>query len=252
MKNTSDILLSGRNVSRVFQTGSRVVRVLDNADFQFEAGSFTAVIGRSGAGKTTLLNLCGGVDRPDSGVIEFNGSHLEKLSDKELAHFRNQHVGFIFQSFFLRDSRTVLDNVMVPLLLGNRAVSECRKRACEAIEEVGLASMLNTRSGSLSGGQKQRVAIARAISNKPRLILADEPTGSLDTETSHEILELLSRYNRERGATIIVVTHDPMVEKLGVPMITVSDGKVLPVHPDVHLGDVEPMRISFPSSAPAS
>lgn len=240
MATTQDILLSGRGVTRTFHNGSRTVPVLDRADFDFKRGSFTAIIGRSGAGKTTLLNLCGGIDRPDSGVVSFENRHLEKLSDGDLAAFRNERVGFIFQNFFLRESRTTLDNVMVPLLLGRHSVSEARARADEALREVGLGEMIRTKAGLLSGGQKQRVAIARAIANHPKLILADEPTGSLDTETSREILEMLFRYNREKGATVIVVTHDPLVEKFGVPMVTLKEGKVVPVEADVHLGDLEP------------
>ncbi len=247
MTTTQDILLSGHGVTRVFHSGSRRVPVLDQADFEFRQGSFTAIIGRSGAGKTTLLNLCGGIDRPDSGSVSFEGRYLEKMSDGELAAFRNERVGFIFQNFFLRESRTTLDNVMVPLLLGKHSVSGARARAAEALREVGLSDLVRTKAGVLSGGQKQRVAIARAIANHPRLILADEPTGSLDTETSREILELLFRYNREKGATVIVVTHDPLVEKYGVPMITLNEGKVVPVNADVHLGDVEP--ISAPLTA---
>ncbi len=240
MTTTQDILLSGRGITRTYRAGSRTVPVLDHADFDFARGSFTAIIGRSGAGKTTLLNLCGGIDRPDSGIISFEERHLEKLSDGELAAFRNERVGFIFQNFFLRESRTTLDNVMVPLLLGRHSVSEARERAVEALHEVGLGEMIRTKAGVLSGGQKQRVAIARAVANHPKLILADEPTGSLDTETSREILELLFRYNREKGATVIVVTHDPLVEKFGVPMVTLKNGKVVPVEPDVHLGTIEP------------
>ncbi len=248
MTTTQENLLAGHGVTKIYTSGTRTVPVLDNAEFSFAKGSFTAIIGRSGTGKTTLLNLCGGVDRPDSGVVTFEGRHLETLSDADLAAFRNQHVGYIFQSFFLREGRTAVDNVMVPLLLGDHSITDSRARAEEALREVGLGEMLKTRTGLLSGGQKQRVAIARAIANKPRLILADEPTGSLDTETSKEILELLLRYNREKGATIIVVTHDPLVERIGVPMITIADGKVVPVDPSYHLGTGAPGASSATAS----
>lgn len=223
------ILLTGKGVTKKYQSASREVVVLSETDFEFAQGSFTAMVGRSGAGKTTLLNLCGGIDRPDSGQVLFGGRHLENMNDAELAAFRNERVGFVFQNFFLREGRTTLDNVMAPLLLGNRSISECRKRATEALGEVGLGDLVRTRAGQLSGGQKQRVAIARAIANHPALILADEPTGSLDTETSREILDLLFKYNREHGATVIIVTHDPLVETYGVPMITLRDGKVVPL-----------------------
>lgn len=223
------ILLTGKAVTKKYVTSSREVVVLNKANFEFETGSFTAVVGRSGAGKTTLLNLCGGIDRPDSGEVSFGGRHIENMTDAELAAFRNERVGFIFQNFFLREGRTTLDNVMAPLLLGNRSINECRKRATEALGEVGLGDLIRTRAGQLSGGQKQRVAIARAIANHPALILADEPTGSLDTQTSREILDLLFKYNHDHRATVIVVTHDPLVETYSVPMITVKDGQVVPL-----------------------
>lgn len=246
-------LVAGIGATKVYRTGTRTVPVLDSADFSFPVGTFSAVVGRSGAGKTTLLNLCGGVDRPDSGEIHFEGRHLELLSNHELAAFRNEKIGFVFQSFFLRESRTAIDNVMVPLLLGPLSPRECRQRAEEALVEVGLQDMIRSRVDLLSGGQKQRVAIARAIANRPRLILADEPTGSLDAETSHEIIELLFRYNRAHEATIIVVTHDPVVENYHIPMVTIRDGKVVPVQSMVETGSIPPpeaAQASAPAPAP--
>lgn len=225
----SPILVQGTGVSKSYLAGSRKIKVLEQADFAFARSSFTAIIGRSGTGKTTLLNLCAGIDQPDSGHINFAGRQLEQLSAVERAAFRNEKIGFIFQSFFLREGKSTLDNVMAPLLLGNRTVAECRERARQALVEVGLEDYIRTPAGQLSGGQKQRVAIARAVANHPELILADEPTGSLDTQTSREILDLLLRYNQQQGATIIVVTHDPLVEAYGIPMVTVRNGKVEPV-----------------------
>lgn len=225
----SPILVQGSRVSKSYQAGDRTIKVLEQADFAFATSSFTAIIGRSGTGKTTLLNLCAGIDQPDAGHINFAGRQLEQLSAAERAAFRNEKIGFIFQSFFLREGKSTLDNVMAPLLLGNRTVAECRDRARQALVEVGLEDYIRTPAGQLSGGQKQRVAIARAVANHPALILADEPTGSLDTQTSREILDLLLRYNQQQGATIIVVTHDPLVESYGVPMVTVRHGKVEPI-----------------------
>ena len=229
MATKSENLVSGTHVTKGYASDQRRVRVLEKADFSFERGTFTAIVGRSGSGKTTLLNLCGGIDRPDKGIVTFEGQHLENLSDKQLAAFRNKFIGFVFQNFFLREGRTALENVMVPLLLSDLSPAQCRLRAQEALEEVGLKDQVRAHVSGLSGGQKQRVAIARAIANHPHLILADEPTGSLDVDTSREILDLLHHYNQERKTTIIVVTHDPMVETFGVPLVTITDGKVVPV-----------------------
>lgn len=234
-----NILISGRQVTRTYSTRERKVTVLSQADFEFADGSCTALVGRSGAGKTTLLNLIGGLDRPDSGQVLFGGTNLAALTEGELASFRNRKVGFIFQSFFLRENRSALSNVMVPLLLGEHKISECRARAREALEEVALGPMANEPVRNLSGGQRQRVAIARAISNHPRLILADEPTGSLDADTGREILDLLFHYNREKGATVVIVTHDPLVERYGVPIMTVRNGKIEPAQVREHMGAAE-------------
>lgn len=235
MTSPDKILISGRSVSKKYITAERTVPVLDKADFAFESGSITALIGRSGSGKTTLLNLCGGVDRPDSGTVVFSGQILSGMTDQQLASFRNKQVGFVFQNYFLRDRRTAIENVMMPLLLGDRSISGCRQRAAEALKEVGLDELKNSRVDQLSGGQKQRVAIARAIANHPRLILADEPTGSLDRETSREILELLLHYNATHQTTILLVTHDPLIESFNIPLVTIERGKVVPVESFSHV-----------------
>lgn len=222
-------MIEGRKVSMSYPlAGGGAVRVIQGADFRIETGAIRALVGRSGTGKSTLLNLIGGLDRPTGGEILIDGRHLESMSDAELSRFRNATVGFVFQSFFLRSLRTALDNVIVPLLFGNVPPAEARRRGRQALEEVGLGSLAETQVRRLSGGQRQRVAIARAIITRPSLLLADEPTGNLDTQTSLEIFELLHRLNRERGTTIVIVTHDPLVEQFQIPKLTVADGKVVP------------------------
>jgi ABC-type lipoprotein export system ATPase subunit len=226
-------MIEARNVSKVYFTGDRRVEILRNADFDIGEGEFVALVGRSGTGKTTVLNLCGGLDQPSEGQMLFEGKHLEAMTDEELSEFRNSTVGFVFQTFFLRPMRSALDNVLVPLLFDNVSLAEARKRGREALAEVGLGSLAETQVRRLSGGQRQRVAIARAIVTRPRLLLADEPTGNLDTATSLEIFELLRSYNQSHSTTVVVVTHDPLVEKFGIPMLTIDQGKIVP-----HTGNV--------------
>ncbi len=221
-------MIEARNVAKHYGDGSRDVRVLDGWTQTIAPGEFLALVGRSGTGKTTVLNLIGGLDQPTSGEILFEGRHLEQMDDAELSRFRNEAVGFVFQTFFLRQMRTAVDNVMVPMLFDSVPVREAKARAREALEEVGLGHLAGTQVRRLSGGQRQRVAIARAVVNRPRLLLADEPTGNLDTATSLEIFELLRAYNRNHGTTVVVVTHDPLVEKFHIPMMTIVDGRLVP------------------------
>jgi ABC-type lipoprotein export system ATPase subunit len=221
-------MIEARHVTKIYRTAERSTCVLDKVDLRIEQGQFFALVGRSGTGKTTLLNLLGGLDQPTSGQILFEERHLEAMNDAELSHFRNQTVGFVFQTFFLRPMRTALDNVIVPLLFNSHSLASARNRGEAVLEEVGLADLAHTQVRRLSGGQRQRVAIARAVVSQPRILLADEPTGNLDTETSHDIFELLRSYNRNHSTTVVVVTHDPLVETYHIPMLTITDGKVLP------------------------
>lgn len=221
-------MIEARNVSKSYLAGERHVDVLRDADFRVAAGEFVAIVGRSGTGKTTVLNLCGGLDLPTRGQILFEGRHLEAMGDEELSSFRNETVGFVFQTFFLRPMKSALDNVIVPLMFGKASLGEAKQRGREALEEVGLGKLADTQVRRLSGGQRQRVAIARAIVTRPRLLLADEPTGNLDTTTSLEIFELLRTYNQTHSTTVVVVTHDPLVEKFHIPMFTIDDCKIVP------------------------
>lgn len=221
-------MIEARHVSKEYKSGDRINRILENVDLQITPGEFLALVGRSGTGKTTLLNLLGGLDKPTSGEVLFDGRHLEAMSDRELSAFRNETVGFIFQTFFLRPMRTALDNVIVPLLFGHTSDKQARLRGQEALDEVGLGAFAHTQVRRLSGGQRQRVAIARAMVNKPKLLLADEPTGNLDTQTSLEILTLLRDQNERHGTAIVIVTHDPLVANFQIPIVTIRDGKVVP------------------------
>jgi putative ABC transport system ATP-binding protein len=220
-------MIEARSVTKEYRTWQRSVRVLDSMDLQIRQGEFVALVGRSGTGKSTVLNLLGGLDQPTSGQILFEGRHLEAMGDAELSRFRNQTVGFVFQNFFLRSMRTALDNVIVPLMFDSLSLREARRRGEAVLEEVGLGALMHTQVRRLSGGQRQRVAIARAIINQPRILLADEPTGNLDSQTGLEIFELLRSYNQRHQTTIVVVTHDPLVERFSIPMLTIAEGKIV-------------------------
>ena len=223
-------VIEARLVSKVYGTGDKPVRILENWTQIIEPGSFMALVGRSGSGKTTLLNLIGGLDRPTSGQIMIGGRHLESMTDAELSLFRNETVGFVFQTFFLRPLRSALENVIVPLLFSTKSLREARALGKDALEMVGLGSHAGTQVRHLSGGQRQRVAVARAIINKPSLLLADEPTGNLDSETALEIFELLRDYNLNHSATVVMVTHDPLVERFSIPRFTIENRNLVPLN----------------------
>ncbi len=227
-------VIEARLVSKVYETGDKPVSVLENWTQVIEPGSFMALVGRSGSGKTTLLNIVGGLDRPTSGQIMIDGRHLESMTDAELSLFRNETVGFVFQTFFLRPLRSALENVIVPLLFSSKSLREARTLGREALEKVGLSHLASTQVRRLSGGQRQRVAVARAIVNKPTLLLADEPTGNLDGETALEIFELLRDYNLNHKATVIMVTHDPLVERFNIPRFTIENRNLVPLTDSIH------------------
>jgi putative ABC transport system ATP-binding protein len=196
-------------VSKSYTRGKQEVVVLRDLDLQIEAGDFVALMGPSGSGKTTLLNLIGGLDQPTSGSINVAGRQLESLRPKELARWRAEHIGFVFQFYNLLPVLTAQRNVELPLLLTRLNRSQRQKNAATALQIVGLSDRASHKPGELSGGQQQRVAIARALVADPTLLVCDEPTGDLDRDTADEILNLLGLLNREHGKTIIMVTHDP-------------------------------------------
>ena len=202
-------LIELKDVTRTYHRGGETLRVLDGLDLAMEEGSFYALMGPSGSGKTTLLNLIGGLDRPDSGEVLVDGEDLGMMSPVELAGWRADNVGFVFQGFNLLPVLTARENVELPLQLAPISKRQRREQAEKALALVGLADRMDHKPRELSGGQEQRVAIARAIAMDPTVILADEPTGDLDRTTADQILELMQRLNQELGKTILMVTHDP-------------------------------------------
>lgn len=212
-----------QNVEKVYRTSSIETLALNNINLDVKKGEFVSIMGPSGCGKSTLLNIMGLLDEPSKGSIEVGGIKVTNYSDKELAKLRNEKLGFIFQSFHLINDLSVIDNVEIPLLYRDSSLKERRELAREALEEVGLSNRMKHFPKQLSGGQKQRVAIARAIVGKPDIILADEPTGNLDSAMGNEILTILQNLNEE-GATIVMVTHDDAMAKRTHRLIRLFDG----------------------------
>ncbi len=208
-KENAEALIRLRGIGKTYERGGEKLRILDGLNLDVPKGSFEALMGPSGSGKSTLLNLIAGLDRPTTGTLEIDGKRLDQMSDGELAKWRANTIGFVFQSYNLLPVLTAIENVELPLLLTNVASGERRKRAQTALRVVGLEDRMTHYPRQLSGGQEQRVAIARAIVNDPKIIVGDEPTGDLDRHSADEILNLLQKLNKELGKTIIMVTHDP-------------------------------------------
>lgn len=213
------------NLEKIYRTKEIETVALENVNLEVKKGEFLSIMGPSGCGKSTLLNIMGLLDAPTSGNIEINGTSTEKMSDKQLASFRNQKLGFVFQSFHLINSLNVLDNVELPLLYRKVSASERRKAAEAVLEKVGLSHRMRHFPTQLSGGQCQRVAIARAIIGNPDIILADEPTGNLDSKMGIEVMELLHKLNREDGRTIVMVTHNDAQAQQTSRTIRFFDGR---------------------------
>jgi putative ABC transport system ATP-binding protein len=222
-----DGLIQVDDLHRHFEMGAQVVRALDGVSATVAAGEFVAMMGPSGSGKSTLLYLVGGLDRPTSGTIRINGQELSALSDDALAHVRGQEIGFIFQSFHLIPTMTALQNVVLPMVFAQIPATRREARARELLSLVELAQRMDHRPTELSGGQQQRVAIARALANDPRIILADEPTGNLDSRMGEEIMALLVKLNREEGRTIVIVSHDPSVADYVTRTMHLKDGRLV-------------------------
>lgn len=201
------------------------MHALDHVDIEIQAGDFVAVMGPSGSGKSTLMNILGCLDRPDSGTYRLMNDYVAELDDISLSNIRNRHLGFVFQSFHLLPRLSALENVMLPLRFAKESGSGSREYATELLVRLGLFDRLHHRPNQLSGGQRQRVAIARALMSKPTLLLADEPTGNLDSKTASEILDLLLAFNRE-GQSILLVTHEREIAELAHRIIHMRDGKI--------------------------
>jgi putative ABC transport system ATP-binding protein len=219
-------LLQAVNLERHYQMGQVTVRALDGVSMNIDDGEMVALLGRSGSGKSTLLNLVAGMDKPTGGALLFRGQEMGRFNSRDLALHRRKNVGMVFQSFNLLSRKTALENVMLPMMFADKPEAERRERARELLVAVGLGERAGHRPTELSGGEQQRVAIARALANEPELLLADEPTGNLDTRTAEEILQVLSRLHREMRKSMLLVTHDERVAEIAQRRIFMSDGKV--------------------------
>lgn len=217
------MIVEMKNICKDYPQGKETVRILKNVCLQVEEGDYLAIMGPSGSGKTTLMNLIGCLDVPTSGEYLLNGENLQNATENHMAEVRNQVLGFVFQNFYLLPKLSAVDNVALPLLYAGVPARERRERAIEALQRMGLGERLNFRSNQLSGGQCQRVAIARAIVGKPKLLLADEPTGALDTAAGHQIMDIFDQLNRE-GTTIVMITHEPEIAQRARHICYIRDG----------------------------
>lgn len=217
-------------ISRIYQIGDQTIRALDEVDLDIGAGEFVAIMGRSGSGKSTLLNMLGCMDRPDAGEYYLDNNKISEMDDDELSAVRNRYMGFVFQSFHLLPRLTTLDNVLLPRRYHTDGLRDSdRQKAIEILKRVDLGDRMGHKPNELSGGQRQRVAIARSLINDPKVLLADEPTGNLDSSTSDAIMALLRELN-EDGQTIVMVTHEPEIAECAKRQIIMRDGKVLQDH----------------------
>src|SRR5882762_3257988 len=220
-------ILETKDLTKAYRSGETELTVLNSVSLQLKTASTSAIVGPSGSGKSTLLALCAGLDQPSSGSVWLNGIDLTRLDEDERARIRNEHVGFVFQNFQLIPTLTAIENVMVPLEL--RGGAQARQRGMELLQRVGLADRAWHYPAQLSGGEQQRVALARAFINRPRILFADEPTGNLDTETSHNIVEALFALNAENGTTLVLVTHDLEIATRAQRVIRLRAGRVEPI-----------------------
>ncbi|MBA4493870.1 ABC transporter ATP-binding protein [Paenactinomyces guangxiensis] len=219
-------MITLQDIHKTYLLGDETVYALHNVSLEISEGEFVAIVGQSGSGKSTLMNVVGCLDRPTSGVYQFGGDEISKLNDHQIATIRNTKIGFVFQNFNLLPSLTAAENVELPLIYQGMSAKKRRRLAEKALHSVGLGDRLSHRPSQLSGGQQQRVAIARALAAKPPLILADEPTGALDSKTGRDILQILQKLNQE-GHTIVLITHDQEIAKEAKRVIRLQDGKLV-------------------------
>lgn len=216
-----------KGVTKIYEIGQTHLKALDDVSLSVYPGEFALIVGRSGSGKSTLLNMIAGLERPTRGVIRIAGKQIERMTESQLVAFRLKNIGFVFQSFNLFAAHTALDNVAMPLMYKGVPPARRERLAKETLKAVGLQSHMRHMPAQMSGGQQQRVGIARALVAKPRILFADEPTGNLDLKTSREILRLIRNICRERGTTLVMVTHDPELADYADRVITLLDGRVL-------------------------
>ena len=216
-----------KDVCKIYLMGQVEVTALKNAVLKIEENEFVSIMGPSGSGKSTLLHILGGLDRPTSGKYLLEETDVAELSDRELARIRNEHFGFVFQTFNLLTDFTALENVVVPMMFARMNRQERKERAIELLKKVGLEHRVNHYPTQLSGGEQQRVAIARALANDPTLIFADEPTGNLNSKQGDQIMDILSKLHKEQGVTIIMVTHSPRISKYAGRIVQLQDGEII-------------------------
>jgi putative ABC transport system ATP-binding protein len=222
----SESIIECQNLSKHYHIGGEIIKALDRVNIRIKRGDYTSLVGPSGSGKTTLFNMIGGLDRPTQGIVYIDELEVSKLDAYELAWLRCHKIGYIFQTFNLIPVMTALENITLPMIFAGTAHKERRKKAIELLDRVGLGERLHHRPTELSAGQQQRVALARALANDPSIILADEPTGNLDSQTGLKIIHLLRTLNKERGVTIIAATHDTKIIDVSDSVIWMRDGKI--------------------------
>lgn len=224
MSRNTNMILELEDLVKYYGSGENLVRAVDHTSLQIERGKYTAIVGRSGSGKSTLLHLIGGLDRPDKGRVLIEGKDIFSLKSEQLARFRRKKIGFIFQDYNLIPSLNVWENIVLPLGLDDRKVN--RPEVEQIMEKIGLADRKEAMPNTLSGGQKQRTAIARALVTKPAIILADEPTGNLDSQMELEVMSLLKKCVQEFGQTLVMITHDETIAQMADRVIVIEDGRV--------------------------
>ena len=220
-------MITINKVKKIYRMGNERIAAVNNVSLDIKKGEFCCLLGKSGSGKSTLLNLLAGLEKPTKGEIIINGSHIERMNEDQLAKFRQQNIGFVFQSYNLLPTLTALENVELPLIFKKVGKKTRMRLALEMLESVGLKDRANHKPSEMSGGQQQRVSIARAFINKPKVLFADEPTGNLDTKTTFEMMDLFLGLAREQEQTVIIVTHDTEVSSYADRIIQLSDGKII-------------------------
>ena len=219
-------MIEVKNVTKTYGKKHNVFTALDDVSLQVPEGASVAILGKSGSGKSTLMHVMSGLDRPEAGQVLIDGKDILRLKQKEVDKFRAEKIGFIFQSFFVQGNESVYDNVSLPLEIAGLSVGKRKARVQAALEAVDLADKIKNKAKDLSGGQKQRLAVARAIANEPNIIFADEPTGNLDSLTGEKVEDMLFGYNKDKGVTLIIVTHDPELAAKCDMLVSIKDGKI--------------------------